>query len=581
MKINAYAVVFLTLMLDVEGHLRKTTEKQSIKSSGNRQLSSSSTQNSRWASSGGGWRAMAADMAYANVFYQAGVIDDTSTVLSGISTESGGSWFSTQFFYSPEFNENITTSSPEELSNFVLQWMDSYETFTKELTQNPQCDFLDEFNNIAPLETLKDYCNIFVDFDGDWAAFVEGMMETASKDYGDDSLVNKSMNSANRVGGMSNTELYVQTSLVPNSRIRSESEGVFLGPSAGSDISEIYSLPVCVQYTVTNDETFFYSTVEGGTLQLDVNNDAISNDFNYPTSFKEFGLFPADNQTVLISSLKGSANGGSMATPFGSSPNVAQMAAASSAAIGNLSPLVPSTLSQYLSVSRESLKEGSSIAELTAYDQAIDELYNMNILDDLAVCSQWPNDCGKNDGRFIDGTFTDGPTLALNIGQYQSRANGDNTEKLKVIVTLNNNYLYGPETVLAYFNTTFNQDVEPGDFLWPINYTDNFNLPLQSPQIFNHILDEDTFESLTQPIDGLNVTTTVIKGVETLENPAFHTKAGQTVDVMVLSLNSNIPTKVIGIPLIEEYKQPLTDLANGIASSKELVDRVKNFFFDD
>lgn len=37
-----------------------------------------------WASTGGGWRAMFADMGYANVFQQAGLLTDNSSRFSGV-----------------------------------------------------------------------------------------------------------------------------------------------------------------------------------------------------------------------------------------------------------------------------------------------------------------------------------------------------------------------------------------------------------------------------------------------------------------------------------------------------------------
>lgn len=53
----------------------------------------------RWVSSGGGWRAMAASMGFANVFKQAGLIDDSeASKFSAMSFNSGSAWFATQFF---------------------------------------------------------------------------------------------------------------------------------------------------------------------------------------------------------------------------------------------------------------------------------------------------------------------------------------------------------------------------------------------------------------------------------------------------------------------------------------------------
>jgi len=47
----------------------------------------------RWASSGGGWRAMTSNMGFANAFAKAGLINETSCAFRGISANSGGAWF--------------------------------------------------------------------------------------------------------------------------------------------------------------------------------------------------------------------------------------------------------------------------------------------------------------------------------------------------------------------------------------------------------------------------------------------------------------------------------------------------------
>ena len=166
----------------------------------------------------------------------------------------------------------------------------------------------------------------------------------------------------------------------------------------------------------------------------------------------------------------------------------------------------------------------------------------------------------------------------MNIGQYQQQ-HTDLSETIKAVVTLTNNCEYGPETFLAYFNTTFNNGVEPGAFLWPVNHTSAFNLPLQSPQIFDLELDQTSLESITQHVSGMNVTFAEIKGATTLENPAFQTKAGQEVDILFIMLNSCIPTDIIGVTEIEEYKQPLADMVLDISSSQELVSAVNSFFY--
>ena len=124
-----------------------------------------------------------------------------------------------------------------------------------------------------------------------------------------------------------------------------------------------------------------------------------------------------------------------------------------------------------------------------------------------------------------------------------------------------------PFSILSYFNTTFNQGVDPGAFLWPAEMDQHMNLPLYSTQIFDSYLDFEMLNNISQPIEGMNVTTALLKAT-TIENPAFHTMAGQMVEILYIALNSNIPTNIVGETLIEEWKVPIADMARDIAENK-------------
>ena len=373
-------------------------------------------------------------MAFGNVFTQAGLITESSSAFTSLTTVSGASRFSTQFFYGTEF------------------------------FKHPKCEVLDAL------------CNILVDLDGDWAKFVKEMIAKASEDYADAGLVDRLANSENRLSALSKTDLYVQTSLAPNSCIRSAKEGIFMGP-VDSNGNEIYSLPLCVQYSVSRENSLCYSTDPEGTLQLQtLVNDIVTDNLNSPRGFNDFGIFPKEIPSILIDPIKYStkSTGLSMSAPFDSKPNVAQIAAASSAVEGVYSPLIPIIIfSQSLSVPQSSLKGLKNLA----FDKLVDGFYTNSIFDNLSVCSQWPNDCGETDARFIDGYYTDQASLALNIGQYQSRMDGDMCKTLKIVLTDTNEYNYSPEGILSYFNTTFNDHVAPGDYLWPEDETYIFLAP--------------------------------------------------------------------------------------------------------
>jgi hypothetical protein len=94
----------------------------------------------------------------------------------------------------------------------------------------------------------------------------------------------------------------------------------------------------------------------------------------------------------------------------------------------------------------------------------IDNYYKTSKFDDISVSSQWPNTEKRNtDARFIDGGYDDAPTLALNLGQYQTRENGDLDTVLEFVVTLDQS---SDPHFSAYFRTDSNKEIAPGEYLW-------------------------------------------------------------------------------------------------------------------
>jgi hypothetical protein len=182
------------------------------------------------------------------------------------------------------------------------------------------------------------------------------------------------------------------------------------------------------------------------------------------------------------------------------------------------------------------------------------------------------------DGRLIDGGFTDGPSVAMNIGQYQTIDDGDLTVPIKLIVTNNNYYTDSNVKFLAYFNTTFNQEAEPGAFDWapPTGSGVAQAAPWRSMRIFAEYLDDASLLAAFEPIEDTNLTTAVYTAT-TIDNPAFGVKAGQTVEILLLQINSNIPTTIIGLPATTFYTQPLAEMASTISSSSVLVQRIIDF----
>ena len=89
-----------------------------------------------------------------------------------------------------------------------------------------------------------------------------------------------------------------------------------------------------------------------------------------------------------------------MKYPFGTMANVAQIAAASSAALAILSPLVPSVYAQLVSGAALNPPTGSTSEQTVAYFESVAADPTG---DGLAVCSQYPQACGPSDLYLIDG----------------------------------------------------------------------------------------------------------------------------------------------------------------------------------
>ena len=122
-----------------------------------------------------------------------------------------------------------------------------------------------------------------------------------------------------------------------------------------------------------------------------------------------FPFFPGEDGTSSIPVLAGTTPLGNLQQPFfsGQMPTVAQIGAASSAVAGLIVGSVPSTLAQYASYDRHQIQTNTSSTaaektrDLAALTVAINRIYQSEILDDFAVCSQWPETCGRRMGVLL------------------------------------------------------------------------------------------------------------------------------------------------------------------------------------
>jgi len=178
---------------------------------------------------------------------------------------------------------------------------------------------------------------------------------------------------------------------------------------------------------------------------------------------------------------------------------------------------------------------------------------------------------------FTDGGYTDGPASAIALARHQKTYGTD--KEIKLIISNNNYITDNMNNVLAYFNTTWNASVKPGDFIWPAGVgsdtTPQYN-PQRSNQIFKETMTEDMLKPLFSPINGTNLTSATISAT-TVDNPAYGIAAGQKVKLLWLNINSNVPTFLITAPMINGYTPDIVGMVENIAGSQVLEDVIKEF----
>lgn len=152
---------------------------------------------------------------------------------------------------------------------------------------------------------------------------------------------------------------------------------------------------------------------------------------------------------------------------------------------------------------------------------------------------------------------------------------------MKVILTNTKFHTDSNVKFLSYFSTYFNQGVAPGEFIWPpsteANHSSAQKAPWRSMQIFTDYLDDESMLSQLQRIPETRGLTTAVFQATTINNVAFGVKAGQKVEILLLQINSDIPTLLFSKRSLDRYVVSLADLAQEIMGSKELVSRIKNF----
>jgi len=224
---------------------------------------------------------------------------------------------------------------------------------------------------------------------------MDKMLLYTSKSYGDMNFTKKTAGYDNKIDDLKGTDLYIQSALIPNSRVRnnetsSSDTAVYIGPNDGDTI---YTVPLSAVYIVDDFGTtsYRYSTINLAQRSLDVSRAPTPSQYSFD-DWNDFYLYPGENGTTNIKEYTAKSNG--LSQPFGrdscgggnckGDSTVVQVASISSAVMGNRSPIIPETYSQKYSKERYDLEQNGTFVELALYDKAIARMYNQPMLDNFA-----------------------------------------------------------------------------------------------------------------------------------------------------------------------------------------------------
>jgi len=551
-----------------------------------------------WSASGGGWRAQAACIGFANLFGRAGLLptangdndEGNGNKIEVISTNSGASWFSTQFFFSEQFHKRVMTidaghgdPSAATMKKLVQDWMEAYADFQRKIEKkhsfvDPLVDPLVALDIVvhgpALPEDHKQMLKLLLHFKNDWASFITKMLKHVSVSaYNDKEFHQILATPHNRIDLLKETALLVHSALVPQTRM--DGKTYSLGPSSKEGFK--YSGVLPVNYCVDNDSARYL--INGHNEKDDPLQVYQSEmDFFYEESHYEgYGLYPKAPKTHIPA--EGTKLGAFKTSFFDGKTTASMVASISSAAAGGFSPANPSLFAQ--ETSKKITTKTKNIAEKELARIAVAALFKLDIVKNLSVHTQWPKLGDELDGRFVDGGYDDNASLIQSVAHCQANIDTDLAKTLRIILCLNdikesNEKLSNEDNdeVLKYFQNDSNQDIPIGDSLW-CNCLSN---PLVSPQIFK---EKKTFQefnkhTITVPNNVGYFSVTPLSGT-TVNNPFWGIRAGQTVEILVIATNVSIPTLVIGSGLAEQYTPPMVNLASELATNTHLLELVKKF----
>lgn len=533
-------------------------------------------------------RSFAANIGYASSFAALGLITGNSTKFSGIASNSGGTWFTLQLFFSRPFYDAIVSSTPDEVAKLVTKLTSAFASIPNDSPSAVShfCQDIQKYVSFTSVfEDLLTTCQSTTN----WEPFIAAFLDSAAAEYGDEKLAERLVSSENIISPLSDAWLQIQMSLGASARSSDLLDVSYFGP-----VGALQTTPVPLSWGTEAETTkggaWFPSGVTNQSASIVQSTKTFdTNDYSYSN------LFPAANDAPFYSpNLLGveTEGGLKMPVPFGGKPMLSQLAAASSAYPAAASAAIPSSFAQTISYVNSTIKCNQILSSLDflesasakALDYVAKEIWSTSYLDNLTVCSDVSDSggCAAPSSRLMDGGYSDNIALATNIARYQNvyGAQGPSSSCLRAIVTSNNMYTFSNFDMLSFFNTSFNQGIEPGGFLWPSSWAKNMPPnPRRSPQIFAECMSDADLNDALVSIPGTNFSTAVLRGT-TVKNDAFGVEAGLCVNMLLLQTNSNITTLILP-PNALHYQDSLVDLAKDIASNDVIKERVATFLGSD
>ena len=522
-------------MPHLKGAVRAATSDEQYNLGNHPTLSSASTQKNDilWTATGGGWRAMVAQSAYAQVFSNLGILgghDDTMPQIKVMAGSSGSSWFFSQFAFSQNYYNAVVNGNATSLGQFTQAWMDAYATTQSNIPPTcgilqDLCDMVGTSSSSGPLAEIAMLLPLANFYNYSWPEIVHAMYNaTSNMVYNDLDMTSVKASSSEKLSQLTGVDLCFQMSLLPNARARDASTITYLAKDY-TNLSSSYTVPLPYDYCIGDTGTKWLpdSFPGGNVYNLDKNTS-----FTTSNVVKGFPMFPPKAEDGLFITPQHdkdsdddaivSLSPAEMSVPFGNDPTALQLSTASSSDLGYLSGELASYFAQYFSIMEfgiqysEQLTKVEKVAMKTVVNNLQETLWSTGVLANAATMSGWTEPspdtmppATESNYWFTDGGYTDGPAAAQAIARYQQQ-HGTSTP-IKLIISNQNYYTNNNNIILDYFKYSGNDGKEPGEFIWPMGGgAGPRNNPQMSKQIFAEGMTAKELIGLFEPVSGTNLT---------------------------------------------------------------------------